>query len=52
MNRKHYIANAMLWAAAIVATAVVGAPEVLSVALLPTLAACALLVTRSKSRPS
>jgi len=52
MSHKHYIENALLWAAAIVASATVGAPEVLSATLLPALAACALLVTHSKSRLS
>ena len=52
MNRKHFCANAPLWAAAIVASATVGAPEVLSAAVLPGLAACALLVTHAKSRYS
>ena len=52
MNRKHFSANAPLWASATVASATVGAPEVLSAAVLPGLAACALLVTHAKSRYS
>lgn len=43
MNRKFFIANGILWAAAILATAIVGAPPVLSVILLPTLATCSFL---------
>lgn len=48
MNRKHIIANAVLWAAAIIAAAVVGAPTVLTIVLLPALASASLLMTRSK----
>jgi hypothetical protein len=48
MNRKHLIVNAILWAAAILASAIVGAPTVLSVVLLPALAIVSLLATRSK----
>lgn len=43
MNRNHLIANAILWAAAILASALVGAPSALSVLLLPTLAVSSLL---------
>jgi len=43
VNRNHLIANAILWAAAILASALVGAPSVLSVLLLPTLALASLL---------
>jgi hypothetical protein len=50
MNRKFFISNAILWAAAIIASAIVGAPPVFSAILLPALAACSLLVTRPKSR--
>jgi hypothetical protein len=50
MNRTPFISNAVLWAAAILASAIVGAPPVLSAILLPALAACALLLTRPKSR--
>jgi hypothetical protein len=52
MNRKHFVANAILWAAAIVASAIVRAPVFLSAGLLPVLAASALLVTWPKSRPA
>jgi hypothetical protein len=53
MQRKHFVANGILWAAAIVASAIVGAPPFLSGVLLPALAACALLITwpRSRSTP-
>ena len=47
MNGKYFIANAILWASAIVASAIVGAPTVLSIILLPTLATCSLIVMRS-----
>ena len=50
MNRAHYIANAILWGAAIVASAIVGAPAFFTVGLLPALAACALLATWSRGR--
>jgi len=50
MNRKHFISNAVLWAAAIVASALVGAPPFFTMVLLPALAASALLVTWPKSR--
>jgi hypothetical protein len=43
VNRNHLIANAILWAAAILASALVGAPSVLSALLLPTLAIASLL---------
>jgi hypothetical protein len=48
MNRKYLIANAVLWAAAIVASAAVGAPTVLSIVLLPVLGIVSLLLA---SRP-
>ena len=48
MNRKHLIVNGILWAAAIIASAIVGAPTVLSVVLLPALAIVSLVVTASK----
>jgi hypothetical protein len=48
MNRKHFIANAILWASAIIASAIVGAPAVLSTILLPALATCALVLGRPK----
>ena len=48
MNRKRLIVNGILWAAAIIASAILGAPTVLSVLLLPALAIVSLLVTASK----
>lgn len=52
MNRRYLITNAFLWAAAIIASAIVGAPAVLSGVLLPVLASCSLLVLWSKPKPS
>jgi hypothetical protein len=49
MDRTHHLANAVLWASAIVASAILGAPAMLSLLLLPSLAACALVVTRPRS---
>ena len=48
MNRKYFIANAILWACAIIASAVVEAPFVLTVILLPALAVCSLFVSRPR----
>ena len=48
MNRKHLIVNGILWAAAIIASAIVGAPTVLSAVLLPALAIVSLVVTGRK----
>jgi len=48
MNRKHLIVNGILGAAAIIASAIVGAPTALSVVLLPALAIVSLVVTGSK----
>jgi hypothetical protein len=45
MNRKYFAANAILWAAAIIASAIARARVYLSAGLLPVLAAAALLVT-------
>ena len=42
--QKFHISNAILWAAAIIAAALLGAPNVLTVALLPALAACSVLI--------
>ena len=47
MNRKFIIANSILWAAAIIASAILGAPVSLTTVLLPSLAACSLLAARS-----
>jgi hypothetical protein len=50
MSRSYFIANAILWATAIIASAIVGAPKVFSGVLLPALAAAALLATWPKTR--
>jgi hypothetical protein len=50
MNQRHFISNAVLWAAAIVASAIVRAPTFFTTVLLPVLAATALVVTWPKSR--
>ena len=52
MNRKFYLANAILWASAIIASAILEAPSALTLILLPSLATCALVVTRPKARAS
>lgn len=44
MNQKYVLANAILWAVAIIACAVAGASTFLSLILLPSLAAISLLV--------
>ncbi len=41
--QKFHITNAILWAAAIIATALLGAPIIVTTALLPALAGCSLL---------
>jgi hypothetical protein len=48
MHRRYLIANALLWAAAIIASATAGAPGFLCVALLPALAAVSLLLVGAK----
>ena len=50
MNPKHFVANAILWDAAILAAAIVHTPTYFSGVLLPALAAIALLLTWPKSR--
>ncbi|MEO8999372.1 MAG: hypothetical protein ABI227_10130 [Rhodanobacter sp.] len=44
MRKQYILANAILWAAAIVAAAAVAAPVFLSLVLLPTLATLSLLM--------
>jgi hypothetical protein len=44
MSRAYQIANAVLWAAAIIASALVRAPTVLSLIVLPSLAVVSLLL--------
>jgi hypothetical protein len=43
MNRRYLIANSILWATAIIASAVLRAPASLTLVLLPCLAACSWL---------
>jgi len=50
MHSRPYISNAILWAAAIISSAIVGAPAYFSVVLLPALAVCALTMTWPGSR--
>jgi hypothetical protein len=50
MRRKSHFANAVLWAAAIVASAAAGSPSYFSTLLLPALAAGALPLTLPKRR--
>jgi hypothetical protein len=49
VNRKLYIANAILWAGAIGASAILGAPTFLTLVVLPSLASCALVVSCPQS---
>jgi len=44
MNQKYIITNSILWAAAIFAAAIVGAPSILTAVLLPSLWACSFIV--------
>ncbi len=46
MNRKYVLANAILWAVAIIASAAAGAAAFVSLILLPSLAAISLLGAR------
>jgi ABC-type uncharacterized transport system involved in gliding motility auxiliary subunit len=45
VGRNYLIANAVLWAAAVVAAAIVGAPTVLTFVLLPSLGFVSVLLT-------
>ena len=47
MHRQHYLANAVLWASAIVASAILGAPTLVTLVVLPSLATAALVLTYS-----
>jgi hypothetical protein len=49
-GKRANIANGILWAAAIIASALVGAPTILSAALLPALAAASILVMGLRER--
>jgi hypothetical protein len=44
MKSQYIIANAILWAAAIIASAIVGAPSALTVIFLPALAVTSILI--------
>jgi len=50
MNRMQLVSQAVLWAAAIFASAILGAPGILSAVLLPTLATCALISLSEQNR--
>ena len=50
MNRMLMISNAVLWAGAIFAAAILGAPTILTAVLLPTLAACALITIGGRNQ--
>jgi hypothetical protein len=52
MRKRYLIANAVLWAAAILASAVIHAPVVFSIIILPTLAFASLVIIRPKSNDS
>ena len=49
MNRTLMFSNAILWAGAIFASAILGAPPILSAVLLPTLAGCALITLAERN---
>jgi hypothetical protein len=50
MDKKQFTGNAILWAAAILASALVGAPPVLSLLLLPSLAVGAFVINRPRAK--
>ena len=52
MHKRYLIANAVLWAAAILASAAIHAPVVFSIIILPTLAFASLVIIRPKSNDS
>jgi len=52
MHKRYLIANAVLWAAAILASAAVHAPVVFSIVILPALAFVSLVIIRPKSKDS
>lgn len=49
MPNKHVLANSIAWAAAIIASALLGAPITLTLFLLPSLAVISLLATAPRS---
>lgn len=50
MSRMLIVSNAVLWAGAIFASAILGAPPILTAVLLPALAACALITLAERDR--
>jgi len=52
MHKSYLMSNAVLWAAAILASAVIHAPVVLTIIILPTLAFASLVIIRPKSKDS
>jgi hypothetical protein len=52
MNLTRFNSNAILWATAILASAIVGAPQFLTIVLLPSLAAMSLLLTKPERKPA
>ncbi|MFZ6816334.1 hypothetical protein ACO0K3_17815 [Undibacterium sp. Rencai35W] len=50
MNRQSLIINSVLWAGAIIASSIVGAPSLLSTVLLPALAIMSLILTERTSK--
>ena len=51
MSRNPHLANAILWASAIIASAIMRAPVFLTLVLLPSLATTAIFATRRRNRP-
>ena len=51
MKRQPVIANSLLWAAAIIASALLKAPPALTLILLPNLGVAFLLISRSATKP-
>jgi hypothetical protein len=49
MKRMPFVSNAILWAGAIFASAILGGPPILTAVLLPTLAACALITLAERN---
>lgn len=50
MSKSKTIGDAILWAAAILASALVDAPVVLTLIILPALAVCSLVLLRQKPK--
>jgi len=49
MHKTYVLANSVTWAAAIIASALLGAPSTLTLVLLPSLAAISLLATAPRA---